>query len=143
DKTLLMLEYTPILSGDNVLARGAGLGGLQGNDDIYRLGVRQLLVNSNSAYAVDVYYGNSLGNYGLQGITTLPSGDSHLGVRFSVLNGIPSGEQNEASSESSAEPESLDEPEALNDSSDDVDSSNDVEAETESDDAARAGEAQP
>lgn len=89
DKTLLMLEYTPVLAGDNVLAQGAGLGGLRDSNDIYRIGLRQLLVNSNSAYAIDLYIGNSLGNYGLQGITTLPDGNSHLGVRFSILNGIP------------------------------------------------------
>ncbi|MEO1133353.1 MAG: hypothetical protein AAFX40_11685 [Cyanobacteria bacterium J06639_1] len=103
DKTSLMVEYTPILTGDNVLARGAGLGGLQGNDDIYRLGVRQLLVNDNSAYAIDLYYGNSLGNYGLHGITTLPDGNSHLGVRFSVLNGIPARERDSDSGDEVSE----------------------------------------
>ncbi|MEM6445713.1 MAG: hypothetical protein AAFY57_09150 [Cyanobacteria bacterium J06642_2] len=91
DKTLLMLEYTPILAGDNILAeRVGGAGGLRGTDNIYRFGIRQLLVNSNSAYAIDLYVGNSLGNYGFQSITTSPDGGSHLGVRFSFLNGIPS-----------------------------------------------------
>jgi len=92
ERTQLIGQYTPILTGDNQIQspRLPALElGLQGRTAIYRVGIRQLFPTGNSLYAVDVYFGNSAGDYGLQGISVLPDGGTRFGIRFTTLNGVP------------------------------------------------------
>jgi len=92
ERTQLIGQYTPILTGDNQIQspRLPALElGLQGRTAIYRVGIRQLFPTGNSLYAVDIYFGNSAGDYGLQGISALPDGGTQFGIRFNTLNGVP------------------------------------------------------
>lgn len=88
ESTEFIGEYTPILQGDNQLVNEPGQI-VDGGSSVYGLGLRKLFETDNSAYALDLYWGNSPGNYGFQGLTALPNGETQLGVRFNVLNGIP------------------------------------------------------
>ncbi len=90
--TQFLAQVTPVLLGDNQLQESSLPGQqipLQGKTPIYNVGVRQLFPTGNSLYALDLYVGNSVGDYGLQGISALPDGDVQVGVRFNVLNGVP------------------------------------------------------
>ncbi len=94
ENTELIGEYTPILFGNNqIQASFSGSGfqsfPLQGKTGIYNIGVRQLIPNGNSVYALDLYFTNSSGDYGLQGISALANGGSQVGIRFNILNGVP------------------------------------------------------
>jgi len=90
--TQLMAQFTPILLGDNQLQDSRLPGqeiGLNGKTALYNLGIRQLFPTGNSLYAVDLYLGNSVGDYGFQGISALPNSGTQVGIRFNVLNGVP------------------------------------------------------
>jgi uncharacterized protein YjbI with pentapeptide repeats len=90
--TQFLAQVTPVLLGDNELQESSIPGRqipLQGKAPIFNVGVRQLFPAGNSLYALDLYVGNSVGDYGLQGISALPDGDLQAGVRFNVLNGVP------------------------------------------------------
>ena len=92
EQTQLIGQYTPILAGDNQIQRIRSPSqelGLQGSTGLYRIGIRQLFPAGNSLYAVDAYFGNSAGDYGLQGISTLADGGTQVGIRFNILNGVP------------------------------------------------------
>lgn len=94
ENTRLLGEYTPILSGSNQLQNSPTPGifqvtPIQGRTGIFNIGIRQLFPNGNSVYALDLYYTNSGGDYGLQGITALPNGGTQVGFRFNILNGAP------------------------------------------------------
>ncbi len=92
ESTQILGSYTPVLEGENQLL--SGLVGersrpLEGNVSLYTLGVRQLFETDNSLYALDLFVSNASGSYGQQGLLGLPDGQNQVGVRFSVLNGIP------------------------------------------------------
>jgi len=90
--TQLLAQVTPIVTGDNQLQDNPVPGqliALQGRSLLYSVGVRQLFPSGNSLYALDLYFGNSVADTGLQGLSALPAGDTQFGLRFSVLNGVP------------------------------------------------------
>lgn len=90
--TQLLAQVTPMITGDNQLQDAPVPGQLiplQGRNLLYSAGVRQLFPNGNSLYALDLYVGNSVADYGLQGISALPDGGVQVGLRFSILNGVP------------------------------------------------------
>lgn len=90
--TQLMAQLTPILLGDNQLQDLRLPGqeiGLNGKTALYNLGIRQAFPAGNSLYAVDLYFGNSVGDYGFQSISALPDGGTQVGIRLSILNGVP------------------------------------------------------
>lgn len=92
ENTQFLAQLTPILIGDNQLqeTRLPGQGSpFDGKTVLYNFGLRQLFPAGNSLYALDVYFGNSVGDYGFQGISALPDGGIQFGVRFNVLNGVP------------------------------------------------------
>jgi hypothetical protein len=91
DTTQFMAQYTPILSGSNQLIANTSFGAntLSGKTGIYNVGIRQLFPSGNSLYAVDLYFTNSSSDYGLQGISAIANGGKQVGIRFSVLNGVP------------------------------------------------------
>jgi hypothetical protein len=91
DTTQFMAQYTPILSGSNQLIANTRFGAntLSGKTGIYNVGIRQLFPSGNSLYAVDLYFTNSSSDYGLQGISAIANGGKQVGIRFSVLNGVP------------------------------------------------------
>lgn len=90
--TQLLAQVTPIVTGDNELQDNPVPGqliALQGRSLLYSVGVRQLFPSGNSLYALDLYFGNSVADTGLQGLSALPAGDTQFGLRFSILNGVP------------------------------------------------------
>jgi len=90
--TQLLAQVTPMVTGDNQLQDNPVPGqliALQGRSLLYSVGVRQLFPSGNSLYALDLYFGNSVADTGLQGLSALPAGDTQVGLRFSVLNGVP------------------------------------------------------
>lgn len=90
DRTQLWGQWTPTF-GDNWLDDGSSdeFADLDGNRQLFTVGVRQIFPSGNSTYALDFFYSNSAGEYGVQGLTALPDGDTRLGARFSILNGVP------------------------------------------------------
>ncbi|MDX2270788.1 MAG: hypothetical protein NW237_02405 [Cyanobacteriota bacterium] len=92
ETTELMGQYTPIISGQNQLIDSEIPGqslAIDSSVSLYTIGVRQLVPSGNSLYAVDLYVGNSAGQHGFGGITGLPNGENQVGLRFSILNGVP------------------------------------------------------
>ncbi|AFY74827.1 hypothetical protein Syn7502_02899 [Synechococcus sp. PCC 7502] len=94
ENTQIIGEYTPIISGNNQLQTSFTSSGFQtiplsGKTGIYNIGLRQLFPNGNSVYALDLYFTNSSGDYGLQGVSALSNGGSQVGLRFNILNGVP------------------------------------------------------
>ncbi len=95
DTTQIMGEYTPIFSGSNQLTNvdrfslDPNASPYSGKTNIFNIGVRQLFPSGNSLYAVDLYFTNSSSDYGLQGISAIANGGKQVGIRFSVLNGVP------------------------------------------------------
>jgi hypothetical protein len=90
--TQLLAQVTPILTGENELQNTPVPGQLISVQDrslLYSVGVRQLFPRGNSLYAVDLYFGNSVADYGYQGLAALPEGGTQVGLRFSILNGVP------------------------------------------------------
>jgi len=99
ENTQIIGEYTPIITGNNqIQATFSGSGfqsfPLEGRTGIYNIGVRQLIPNGNSTYAIDLYFTNSSGDYGLQGVSALANGGTQVGFRFNVLNGTPESRKN-------------------------------------------------
>lgn len=94
ENTQFIGEYTPILSGNNKIQASFSGSGFQsfpllGKTGIYNFGLRQLFPNGNSVYALDLYFTNSTGDYGLQGVSALANGGTQVGVRLNILNGVP------------------------------------------------------
>jgi hypothetical protein len=95
DTTQIMGEYTPIFSGSNQLTNvdrfslDKNASPYSGKTGIFNIGVRQLFPSGNSLYAVDLYFTNSSSDYGLQGISAIANGGKQVGIRFTVLNGVP------------------------------------------------------
>lgn len=89
-RTQLWGQWTPIF-GENRLEKGSSdeFAEFNGNRQLYSVGVRQLFPSGNSTYALDVFFTNSAGEYGAQGLTGLPEGDTRVGARVSILNGVP------------------------------------------------------
>ncbi len=95
DTTQILGQYTPIFSGSNQLQSTNTSGQFQtvsysGKTGIFNVGLRQLFPAGNSLYALDLYFTNSSGDYGLQGISAPIGGGTQVGIRFNVLNGVPS-----------------------------------------------------
>jgi hypothetical protein len=88
DNTQIFGGISPSLIGANQLVAGNTLA-MSGRTPVYNIGVRQLFPSGNSTYGVELYYTNGAGSTGYQSVAALPSGDSQLGVRFSLLNGTP------------------------------------------------------
>ncbi len=91
DNTQIFGGITSSLMGDNQLVAGKTLS-MNGNTPVYNLGIRQLFPNGNSTYGLEVYYTNGAGSSGYQAVSALPNGDHQFGIRFSLLNGTPSGD---------------------------------------------------
>jgi len=93
ENTQFLAEYTPIISGSNQIqtsfTEGQFTFPIAGKTGIYNIGLRQLIPNGNSVYALDLYFTNSSSDYGLQGISALASGGTQVGFRFNILNGVP------------------------------------------------------
>ncbi|WP_017325657.1 hypothetical protein [Synechococcus sp. PCC 7336] len=90
--TQLFGSGTAIVQGDNQLESGSARGSFASFDGraiLYSVGVRQLFPTANTLYALDLFFTNSAGEYGLQGLTALPDGDTRVGARVSILNGLP------------------------------------------------------
>lgn len=105
--TQLLGSYTSILSGENQLLSGKIGEPAQkpaGNVSLYSLGIRQIFQTDNSLYALDVYVGNTAGSYAQQGLLALPNGESQVGLRLSILNGIPASPDAQQISQSVREP---------------------------------------
>jgi len=95
DTTQIIGEYTPIFSGSNQLVNTGAADIVaappySGKTGIFNIGLRQLFPSGNSLYAVDLYFTNSSADQGLQGISALTGGGKQVGIRFSILNGVPS-----------------------------------------------------
>ncbi|MEO0356016.1 MAG: hypothetical protein AAF268_14440, partial [Cyanobacteria bacterium P01_A01_bin.3] len=90
DRTQLWGQWTPTF-GENLLDDGNSdeFADLDGTRQLFTVGVRQIFPSGNSTFALDFFYSNSAGEYGVQGLTALPDGDTRLGARFSILNGVP------------------------------------------------------
>ncbi len=88
DNTQIFGGISPSLIGANQLVAGNTLA-MSGSTPVYNVGVRQLFPSGNSTYGVELYYTNGAGSTGYQSVAALPSGDSQVGVRFSLLNGTP------------------------------------------------------
>ncbi len=94
--TQLIAQFTPILLGENQLQDSPVANqfvGLEGRTSLYNVGIRQLFPAGNSLYALDLYLGNSVADYGLQGVSAIADNGTQVGVRFSILNGIPATSQ--------------------------------------------------
>ncbi|MEN9204803.1 MAG: hypothetical protein Q6K99_05225 [Thermostichales cyanobacterium BF4_bins_65] len=99
ENTQIYGSFTPILSGQNQLnattrrlVPGAAATSFIGTTALYSLGIRQLFPAGNSLYAADLFWTNAVGDYGLRGLAAQADGGSRVGIRFSVLNGIPGGQ---------------------------------------------------
>jgi len=100
ENTQVYGSFTPILSGRNQLSAteripvpGAARTSFTGTTALYSLGIRQLFPAGNSLYAADLFWTNAVGDYGLRGIAAQADGGSRIGIRLSVLNGIPGGQE--------------------------------------------------
>ena len=101
ENTQILAEYTPIISGSNQFQTSTSKSGLpssriSGRTGIFNVGLRQLFPNGNSVYALDLYFTNSSGDYGLQGISALVDGGTQVGIRFNILNGVPEARKSSA-----------------------------------------------
>ncbi len=100
ENTQVYGSFTPILSGRNQLSAteripvpGAARTSFVGTTALYSLGIRQLFPAGNSLYAADLFWTNGVGDYGLRGLAAQADGGSRIGIRLSVLNGIPGGQE--------------------------------------------------
>ncbi len=107
DRIQLFGEYTPVLVGSNQLVNQPVPGrllSLFGRTPVYGAGVRGLFPSGNSLYALDLYVSNAAGDYGFQSLVGLPNGESQIGLKFSLLNGVPGLRQPDPSDDQATQP---------------------------------------